>query len=161
MADKRVVRLKNPQDPTRPFVRVPNRAKGVQWASCNSTGRMGKGRGRGGGGGGSPQSVREVHLVFRDYVPLSAQAQIRDNIARLQQSANVMMAGGGGLTAASILAIAAGFFPGVVGVGAGLVFLFGGMITFTFAEFAEFAAYETVVYVRFTTPCGAGDNEGV
>ena len=160
MADKRVVRLRNPQNPNKPFVRVANRARGVQWASCNSTGGMGRGRG-GGGGGGSPQSVREVHLVFRDYVPMSAQDDIRANIARLRQAANAMFAGGGGLTIASVALIAAGFVPGVIGVGAGLVFLFGGMVTLTFAEFAEFAAYETIVYVRFTTPCGSGDNEGV
>ena len=161
MADKRVVRLRNPQDPNKPFVRVVNRARGVQWASCNSTGGMGKGRGRGGGGGGgSPQSVREVHLVFRDYVPPSAQTQIRHNIEQLRQAANAMIAGCGGLIVASMLAIAAGFVPGVFGVGAGLVFLFGGVVTLTFAEFAEFASYETVVYVRFTTPCGSGDFEG-
>lgn len=162
MADKRVVRLRNPQDPNKPFVRVANRAQGVQWASCNSTGQMGKGKGkgRGGGGGGSPQSVREVHLVFRDNIPLSAQDDIRENIARLRQDANAILAGAGGLTVASLLAVAAGFVPGVFGIVAGLVFLFGGMVTMTFAEFAEFVSYETVVYVRFTQPCVPENYEG-
>lgn len=161
MADKRVIRLQNPRNPDKPFVRVANRSTGVRWASCNSTGGMGRGRGGGGGGGGAPQAIREVQYIFRfDHVPLSTQRYIETTIGQLRERAGQAIAAGGAVALVSLLAAGAGFMPGVVSFAGGVVFLFGGLITLTFAEFAQFAAYQAVVYVRFTTPC-TGGNEGV
>lgn len=146
---RRVIHLSNPTDPNKPFAMVENKAPTIYWSSCYSTG----GGGSGGGGGGSNAGgiIATPHWIFKynDGYTNGQMRTLESEVAFLNKAGAALLAAGGVVTIAAAAA-ALGF--GVV-VAAGMIFLAGGIITISLAQFVKFVTSGTVFYVTFSKPC--------